>query len=86
MLECQFSHRWDRTAYSGEEAPACSVPLICSLLGQDSLKFLVVQWKTSSFLNAEGVGLISVWGTKILHATQRGQRGKVTQLQVAPVS
>ena len=36
----------------------------------------VVQWLRPHTLNAEGMGLIPGWGTKIPHATQRGQEKK----------
>ena len=37
---------------------------------------LVVQWLRLCAPNAGGMGLVPGWGTKILHATQLGQKKK----------
>ena len=36
--------------------------------------FLVVQWLRQWAPTTRGLGLIPSWGTKILHATQHGQK------------
>ena len=41
--------------------------------------FLVIQWLRLHVSNVAGVGLIPVWGTKILHASQCHQKLKINK-------
>ena len=47
---------------------------------------LVVQWLRLRASNAGGMGLISGWGTKVLHATRRGQKKKEKEKSVQSLS
>ena len=75
--ECQFSRVVDRdrlylrmTECTGSPTSSYLVP--CRNKSDSSGTSLVVQWLRL----CARVGLISDWGTRILHAAQRGQRGK----------
>ena len=46
---------------------------------------LVVQWLRLHTSNAEGVGSIPGWGTKIPHATQWGQKKKKPKETISKV-
>ena len=85
--ECQSSCALDRDRLylrmwecTGSSVSSYLVP--CCNKSDSAGSSLVVQWVRLCASNAEGVGLISDWGTKILHALWCSQKTKTKKQKI----